>query len=315
MTPSERWPAILLQLEPDAWKRAVDLAQSLGVSERTVYRDVQAMIESGIPLQGVPGKGYRLPEEYLLEPIRLTTDEAVMLVLGSAYAAQNFDGRYRAAARAAQQKIDQVLPRGDRERAFALQGSVHLVPPSAFGNPTEDLLLRRLRKALLDEQTIQISGNGTEGSRPFDPYGLVQKGAMWYLVGYDHDDGHVVHMQLQDVTDLEVTEASFDRPDSYQTPPSEPAAVPDRSVRVVFAAEVAPSVQVAPSLYVADREYLTDGRLLLTLRVYNELEVLPWLLSWGRHVKVLEPQALRKRLAEEARTIARQYQDVPSLID
>ncbi len=315
MTPSERWPAILLQLDPDSWKRAVDLAQSLGVSERTVYRDVQAMIEAGVPLQGVPGKGYRIPEDYLLDPIRLTTDEAVMLILGSAYAAQNFDGRYRAAARAAQQKVDRALPREDRERAFALQGSVHLVPPSAFGNPTEDLLLRRLRKALLDEQTVELTVNGREEARPLNPYGLVQKGATWYLVGYDHTSEQVAHMQLQDVSELEVTEDTFDRPESYQTPPDDSTSVPDRRVRVVFAAEVAPSVQIAPSLYVADRHYRPDGRLVLTLRVFNELEVLPWLLSWGKHVQVLEPQALRQRLADEARAIANQYQEVPSLID
>ena len=94
MTPSKRWPAILLQLAPDAWTRAVDLARALGVSERTVYRDVQAMVEAGIPLQGVPGKGYRLPEDYLLAPVQLTTDEAIMLVLGGAYAARNVGGRY-----------------------------------------------------------------------------------------------------------------------------------------------------------------------------------------------------------------------------
>lgn len=313
MTPSERWPAILLQLEPDAWKRAVDLAQALGVSERTVYRDVQAMVEAGVPLQGVPGKGYRLPDEYLLEPVRLTTDEAVMLVLGSAYAAQNFDGRYHAAARTAQRKLDGVLPREDRERAFALQGSVHLVPPSAFGNPTEDVLLRRIRQALLEERTIEVTSES--GDCTLDPYGLVRQGASWHIVGYAHDRERVVHTQLRDLTALELTDMTFERPESYQTPPEGPEAVPDRRVRVVFAADVTPSVQVAPSLHVADREYLSDGRLLLTLRVYNELEVLPWLLSWGAHVQVLEPRALRRRLASEARTIANQYEEVPTLID
>lgn len=318
MTPSERWPAILLQLDPDTWKRAEDLARALGVSERTVYRDVQAMAEAGVPLQGVPGKGYRVPDDYLLAPVTLTTDEAIMLILGSAYAAQNFDGRYRAAARSAQRKLDGVLSSDARERAFALQGSVHLVPPSAFGTPTEDAHLQRVRQALVEERTIEATVTPTADRteyRVVDPYGLVQKGAAWYVVGHDHDHTRVVHLRLQEVDDLTLTDRTFERPDSYHTPPDGPQTNPSQTVRVLFAADVAPSVQVAPSLHVADRESLGDGRLLLTLTVDHKLEVLPWLLSWGRHVRVLEPRALRRRIATEARAVAEQYRDIPTLLD
>lgn len=318
MTPSERWPALLLQLDPDTWKRAEDLARTLGVSERTVYRDVQALMEAGVPLQGVPGKGYRVPEDYLLDPVTLTTDEAIMLVLGSAYAAQNFDGRYRAAARSAQRKLDAVLPREARERAFALQGSVHLVPPSAFGTPTEDGRLQRVRQALVEERALEVTLDrppGTETTWSLNPYGLVRKGATWYVVGYATDRDRVVHLRLEELVSLTLTDETFNRPDSYRTPPDGPETVPDQTVRVLFAAEVTPSVEVAPSLHVADRTYRSDGRLLLTLRVDHELEVLPWLLSWGHHVRVLEPRALRQRLAAEARAVAEQYHDVPTLLD
>jgi predicted DNA-binding transcriptional regulator YafY len=316
MTPADRWPALLLQLDPDTWKRATDLAQTLGVSERTVYRDVQALAEAGVPLQGVPGKGYRVPEDYLLEPVTLTTDEAIMLVLGSAYAAQNFDGRYRATARSAQRKLEGTLPSEARERAFALQGSVHLVPPSAFGTPTEDGLLQRVRQALVEERTLEITFEDTDSTTcTLNPYGLVQKGSTWYIVGYSAARDRVVHVQLQEVDALDLTEETFDRPDSYRTPPEGPETIPTQKVRVLFAAEVTPSVQVAPSLHVADRAYTSDGRLLLTLKVDHELEVLPWLLSWGHHVRVLEPRALRKRLAAEARAIADQYRDAPTLLD
>jgi predicted DNA-binding transcriptional regulator YafY len=317
MTPSERWPAILLQLAPDAWTRAVDLARALGVSERTVYRDVQAMVEAGIPLQGVPGKGYRLPEDYLLAPVQLTTDEAIMLVLGSAYAAQNFSGRYQAAARAAQHKIEEVLSPEDRERALSLQGSVLLVSPSVFGDSTEEGLLHQVRHALIEERTLVATLDGSNGDslRTIDPYGLVQQGATWHIVGYGHDRDRVVHLRLPNIEALELTDNIFERPPSYGTPTDGPADEPQRRVRVVFAAEVAASVQVAPSFEVVHREHLADGRLLLTFRVDHELEVMPWLLSWGAHAQVLEPRALRERMAAEARAVADQYESAPTLLD
>lgn len=316
MKPSERWPAILLQLEPDTWKRAEDLAAALGVSERTVYRDVQAMVEAGVPLQGVPGKGYRVPEDYLLAPVTLTTDEAIMLILGSAYAAQNFGGRYRAAASSAHSKLEAVLPADARERAFALQGSVHLVPPSAFGLPSDDGHLHRVRQALVEERTIELTvTRGKSTHVRLNPYGLVRNGPAWYVVGYAPDVDGVKHVRLEDVKQLTLTNQIFDRPKSYRTPPEGPSSTPDKIVRVQFAADVTHSVRVAPSLHVTDREYTSDGQLILRLKVNHELEVLPWLLSWGRHVHVLEPQALRRRLAAEAHAVSRQYRDPPTLLD
>jgi len=313
MTPSERWPALLLQLEPDTWTRATDLAQALGVSERTVYRDVQELVEAGLPLQGVPGKGYRLPDDYLLAPVTLTVDEAIMLVLGSAYAAQNVDGRYQAAAQAAQHKINALLPPNQQERALALQGSVHLVPPSVFGTSPEDALLKRVRQALVEERSANVEQDG--GTFRLHPYGLARHGTHWHVVGHRPDRGGVVHLRLTDIDALTLADDTFDRPAGYHTTPDGPEATPDRRVRMLFAADVASSVEVAPSLNMVDRKSLADGRLLLTLRVHSELEVLPWLLSWGRHVQVLAPRALRQRLADEARAVADQYESAPSLLD
>lgn len=318
MTPRERWPALLLQLRPDEWNRAIDIAQALGVSERTVYRDVQALMDTGVPIEGVPGKGYRLPDAYLLSPIQLTTDEAIMLVLGSAYAARNFGGRYQAAARAAQHKIEDALPAEDRERALSLQGSVPLVSPSVFGNSTEDGLLAQVRHALVEERTLVATMEASDtdpGTRSIDPYGLVQQGATWHIVGFGHDRDRVVHLRLPNIESLTLTEETFERPPSYGSPTDGPAEEPRHRIRVVFAAEVAASVQVAPSLEVTTREHLADGRLLLTLTVDHELEVMPWLLSWGAHAQVLEPRALRERIAAEAHAVADQYESAPTLLD
>ena len=395
MTPSERWPALLLQLDDSSWQRAVDLAHALGVSERTVYRDVQDLIEAGVPLQGVPGKGYRLPSTYLLAPVTLTTDEAVMLVLGSAYAAQNFDGRYRAAARSAQRKLRMQMPPDAQERAFSLQGSIQLVPPSVFGNPTEETLLRRMRLALLEERTVKIrrrSAPEDEGAEWFRPYGLVRQNANWRVVGLSlgpqppHSDPsadtasagqealgpiwsgeisetkteattaeattaeattaeathegaaspgpnaeepdpsaedakvksstrRVASIRLTDIENMEVTGETFERPSGYRTPSGTDQMPRDRTVRVVFSVEATPMVQVGPSMHVETSDVTPSGRLHMTLRVFHELEVMPWLLSWGQHVEVLEPRALSQRIAAEARSTARLYQQLPALLD
>jgi predicted DNA-binding transcriptional regulator YafY len=330
MRPQHRWSAILLQLQAtDDWQRATDLAAAIGVSQRTIYRDVQALEDAGVPIRGVPGHGYRLPDDYRLDPVVLTVDEAMMLVLGAGYAAQNFEGHHQAAAQAAQHKLEARLPDAACKRARSLQDAVSLVPASVFGNPAEAALLQTVRRALVEERALQYHSPRTQPPGPdapepqatdngetvrVHPYGLVRQGSTWHLVGYHPARGRVRHVRLDRLRDVEVLEETFERPAGYQSAPDEAEATPGYPVRVIFSDAVADTVQPPPALHVDATERRSDGRLLMTLRVHRADEALPWLLSWGRHVRVLAPTTLQRRLRQEAKTIAAQYPDTPTLL-
>ncbi len=316
MTPTDRWPAILLHLQSGAWQRATDLAAALGVSERTIYRDMHALDEAGVPLRAVPGTGYRLRDDYLMAPVTLTTDEATMLLVGSAQAASHVEGRYRAAAHAARTKLADRLSDADREAAGALLGSMRLVSERAFGRTDAGQTLRLLRRALVDGRSIRFEERRPSKTVPrtMNPYGLVHRTTAWHVVGYDHDAGRVRHVQVDQIKAPSLLETTFERPTGYRTALGG-AALPDQTVRVLFAADVASSVQAVPSLRVVNTEHRPDGRLLMTLRVHHEREVLPWLLSWGADAYVVEPEALRRRLAQEAQRVAAQYRAAPTLME
>ena len=215
MTPTDRWPAILLHLQGETWQRAADLAAALSVSERTIYRDMQALHDAGVPIQAVPGKGYRLREDYLQEPITLTTDEAIVLLVGSAQAAAHVDGRYRAAALAARTKLADRLPDAGHEKAGALQSSMRLVSEQAFGSTSADQTLHLLRRALVDERSIRFREAGTEATarRTMNPYGLVHRATAWHVVGYDRDAARVRHVRVDRIADLgfEFVDLALDR--------------------------------------------------------------------------------------------------------
>ena len=91
MNRTDRLLAIVLELQAHGWRRAEDLAATFEVSKRTIYRDVLALGEAGVPLVAEPGRGYRLPDGYFLPPLRFSVEEAVMLLLGSDVVAQAFD--------------------------------------------------------------------------------------------------------------------------------------------------------------------------------------------------------------------------------
>src|SRR5437588_970923 len=89
MNRTDRLLAIILELQGKGWQRAEDLAETFETSKRTIYRDIQALGEAGVPVVSLPGRGYSLMKGYFLPPLSFTTDEATMLLLGSDLMAQS----------------------------------------------------------------------------------------------------------------------------------------------------------------------------------------------------------------------------------
>ncbi|MFQ5572388.1 MAG: helix-turn-helix transcriptional regulator [Rhodothermales bacterium] len=314
----DRRLAIVLELQEKRWQRAADLAATFGVSARTIYRDMDVLEEAGIPVVAVPGKGYSLYEGYFLPPLTLTSDEAVLLLLGTEYMAERLGVNYQAAARAVRAKVEAILPDRLRSEVTTLQNSLRFVPVNAFDNPAEQRALQHLRRAMTEQRAVrfhyhQQAGDNGMARHTVNPYGLVHFGGAWHLVGYCRARQSVRHFRLSRVEALEMLDETFERPQGYTLPPTEAAHHRDLVVRVRFDAEVARWVQEAPSAYTVDTEVLPDG-LLVTLKVQRETEVLPWLLSWGAHAQVLEPLSLRHRLAREAEQMAARYRPEPMLL-
>ena len=109
MNRTDRLLGVLLELQRCKRVRAEDLAALFETSKRTIYRDIQALCETGVPIIAQAGQGYSLVEGYFLPPLSFSVAEATMLILGSALAAHSFDAQYREAAHCASRKIEAVL--------------------------------------------------------------------------------------------------------------------------------------------------------------------------------------------------------------
>ena len=105
MNRTDRLMGILLELQARGELRAEDLAGTFEVSVRTIYRDVEALCETGVPVVATPGKGYRLMEGYFLPPLTFTADEAALLILGGELVRDRVDPLLRQAAEAALRKL------------------------------------------------------------------------------------------------------------------------------------------------------------------------------------------------------------------
>jgi predicted DNA-binding transcriptional regulator YafY len=312
---TDRLLAIVLELQRAGKRRAADLAATFETSTRTIYRDMETLSEAGVPIVAVPGRGYALMAGYFLPPLSFRADEATMLLLGSEEMARHFDAQYRAAARAAAAKIEGVLPERLKDDVRAVQESIRFI---GSGDPVEQERLMHLRRAILDRRTVRFRYTARHprearppGEREVDPYLLAHAPNAWLLTGYDHLRRDTRNFRLDRMDDLEITEQTFNRPERFVLrPPVEGRTI---IVRALFDAEIARWVREARSFFAVAEEETPDG-LLLTLTVRDEREVLQWLLGWGGHVRVLEPESLRRLVAAEAEAMMRNHPASLSLL-
>lgn len=311
MNRTDRLLAIVLELQRKGQQRAEDLAVSFEVSIRTIYRDVQALSEAGVPIVAIQKKGYSLSEGYFLPPLRFTTEEALILALGSEFMGYNFDRQYRTAAQAAYRKIDAVLSEELRQDIAYLTTNISFFA----ANPLDERqleILRLLRTAIAEHRTVRfqyarkVVGASDTTIRDVDPYSLARLSNDWLLMGYCHLRHDIRVFRLGRMTQVKVLEKQFDRPADFK--PDWIAADERRPVEVtaLFDLEVTHWVQEARPFSVVSEETTAEG-LLITLRVRDERDIFQWLLSWGKHVRVISPESLRTLLRQEIEQMSQIY--------
>jgi len=313
MNRTDRLLGLLLELQRNRTTRAEDLAAKFCTSKRTIYRDIHALSETGVPIASQPGQGYSLMEGYFLPPLSFSSEEATMLLFGSGLVATHFDAQYRQAAHSAAGKIEAVFSSKLREEVKNLKESIHLIDYDALAHNGASERLQRIRRAILDRRTIRFryhtryarNGSSEMNTREADPYGLLHAGTAWYVAAHCHLRQAIRHFRLERIAELEVLDQKFIRPANLSM---KPAGDQQRTVtvRALFESDSAPWVRESPSYYCTAMEDTAAG-LLVTLTVRFETQIVPWLLGWGSKVQVLEPESLRSVLAAEAAAILKKH--------
>ncbi|MFE6398106.1 helix-turn-helix transcriptional regulator [Streptomyces alboflavus] len=170
-----------------------ELAERLGVTLRTIRRDIDRLRDLGYPVQGTTGTagGYRLAAGTDMPPLLLDDDEAVSIAVALRTATRGVAGIEETAVRALA-KLEQVLPVRLRHQVATIQATAApLSLPWSTGPESDPTVLATLAAACRDHEittfTYRTSG-GETGPRRVEPHALVAADPVWYLVAYDTDD-------------------------------------------------------------------------------------------------------------------------------
>ncbi len=322
---ADRLLVLLLLLQTRGRVTAQSLSKRLEVSERTIYRDLVSLSMAGVPVYAErgPGGGWSLLEDYRTNLNRLSEAEVNTLFM-SGGAGPLKDLGLGKAREDAMLKLLAALPSVYRRNAEMARQRIHLDPASWFHHNEPVPHLSLLQEAIWNDRRLRLTylrgGDNTLNERLVNPYGLVAKASIWYLVCTTAESGGEIRVyRVSRIQTAELIEEYFERSADFDLPAFWNTWLTsfERS-RYAYAVKLRAlpehlaivSANLGDGVHPIEQESDApdeQGRILLHLYFESIWQARLHLLDLGAMVEVIEPRELRENIADYATRIAGLY--------
>jgi predicted DNA-binding transcriptional regulator YafY len=306
-----------LEERGEAGARPEEIAEAIGMSRRTVYRDLRQIDqEIGVPLWAEDGR-WGVEEKGFLPPLKLTLAEGMAVFLSARLMAR-YATAHDTDLMGAFQKLGSGMPDALAEHVASTLEVMARRPP----DETHRQRVRLLTQAWAERRVVQLTydpGTYDPGRQPRQarvrPY-LIEPSSTThalYLIGHDEARNALRTFKIERIIDLTLTGDRFDRPERGAIEGQMALAwdiIADQApAEVVLRFSPAVAARVAETRWHPSerRERQADGSLIWRATLAGTIEVRLWILSWGAEVEVLEPADLRTDVATTVRAAAARY--------
>ena len=287
---------------------ADNLAQELGVSRRTLFRDLKMLEMAGIPYYHEPDVGYRIAHSFYLPPVSLTVIETLaLLMLGKSATAQQ--GRPMVAeALSAINKLTSTVPEPVRQACQEMLNNVSINPAPGAVATEEETLYASLHRSI-DEQRIckmQYCSRQADDIKPLEielhPYALHFASRAWYVMGWTDLHRDVRTLKLTRIKQLEMLSRKFNRPIGFSAADKIGQAwelIPEGQtykIELIFSPMVGINVKEVQWHPSQEAQLTEDGSCRMRFEVDGLGEIAWWLCGYADQVQIIKPKALRSRV-------------------
>jgi predicted DNA-binding transcriptional regulator YafY len=309
--------SIIFLLQSRGMLKANELADELGVSERTIHRYMGMLDEMGIPIYSERGPygGFSLVRGYKLPPLVFTPEEATVLYLGAELVQEIWGASYHDAAVAARAKLDNVLPEALVKEVQRAQRGLLVTGWFRRDYGPWAPILDDLRRCVARRRQVRLvyrSFRQDVTERRVDPYALALQWGHWYLAGHCHLRGELRTFRVDRVQAIEPTGETFEVPPDFSAREYLQGMAGDRPAtyyRVVvrFEPEVAHVVRERREDWQELTE-LEDGSVMLAFDVSDLAWPCRWILTYQDSATVVGPPELVTMVRDAAQLIAARYE-------
>ncbi len=205
-----RLVAILTSLQTRRLITSTKLAEKFGVSTRTIYRDLKALEQAGVPILTEDGKGYSLMEGYKIPPIMFTENQANALILSEQLVLKNRDSSLIKDYAEAIDKIKAVLRQSEKDKANLLSLRTKFANLDNF--EINSNILSSLQTALTNFYLVNFvytNAENKESKRTVEPFALLNISEGWLLVAYCRLRKEFRYFRLDRIQQLQVQQQNF----------------------------------------------------------------------------------------------------------
>jgi len=209
----DRLSAILIQLQSKNVVTAKEIADRFEISLRTVYRDIKALEEAGVPIGAEAGVGYFINPGFHLPPIMFTNEEASAFLLAEKLVGQLSDSNIAASFESALFKVKAVLKQNDKDHLNNLSDKIMVFNHDAVQSK-QNLFLHEIQIALAGKQLLQIdytaNYNGKQSHRTIEPVSLCNYDMRWHLIAYCQLRNDYRDFRLDRISSLTILSETYD---------------------------------------------------------------------------------------------------------
>lgn len=310
----DRLTAILIQLQTKKVVRAQEIADRFEISLRTVYRDVQALMEAGVPIGSEAGKGYFIVDGYHLPPVMFTQDEASAMLLAGKLVEKMGDKSVRQAFDTALQKVKAVLNETEKDHLQNLEPHIEIYLRSRYEHRERDgfpdHFLTEIQRALAKKQVLIIDYSNSKEEvtkREVEPIGIFYYSMTWHLIGWCRLRNDYRDFRSDRIKHLKSSDQTFESRNLMSLQEYFNTIFQNNSslirVSVLFDKVTLGGRPIFGSISQTD----LGNRLRVEFMMDNLRHLAHWLLTYGRTVEVESPQELKTIMAELVEELVGHY--------
>ena len=315
----DRLTAILIQMQTKRVVKAEEIAERFEISLRTVYRDVKALMEAGVPIGSEAGKGYFIVDGYHLPPVMFTQEEGSAMLFAGKLVEKMTDKSIKKEFESALLKIKAVLNESEKDHLENLHAYVEVRKAPQHEEPYPNHFLTTIQKAAVEKTVLRMeyASNYAEEitKREVEPIGLFYYSNAWHLIAWCRLRSGYRDFRTDRIKTLKVTETKFDARNLLSLQEYLATLMQGNremeKVVVVFDKDKAKYLGSMKYMYGYASEEELDTKVRMTFLTGYMKSICKWLLMFGNSVTIEQPEKAKEIISELLDELNFHYQAQP----
>lgn len=308
---------LMITLQYKGLTTASELAESLNVDKKTIYRYVNSLNEANIPVRTKKGRygGFYIDEEFYMKSVKLSCKELESLLMAAEILTKENGFIREKELKTAVSKIKNLAVNENEELKFINANSNFNIRQAGNLESLDDKI-SKINYAINKGRSLSINyfsiNKNNLTIKKIDPYDLIFRMGLWYLIGYCHSTDSIEILKVSRIQSLKTTNEIYIKPHNFSLKDYLDnfwAVFNGDKIKVIikFCSQISDFIKSGKWHINQKITDLEDGSVMLEMYLNNTDDIKSWVFSFGKYAEVIEPDELRKEIKKELEDVYVKY--------